>query len=62
MSIWTEPNISFCKCLSDGFNRCLPEVFPNAFWAGICLKGPLDVYLDQPNISFLASVLSEGRT
>ena len=52
MSVWTEPECFSCQCLSSGVNWCLPEVFPNVF-CRICLKGSLDVSLDQPNI-FLA--------
>ena len=47
-----------CQYLSSEFNRCLPEVFPNVF-CRICLKGSLDVSLDQPNI-FLACVCLMG--
>ena len=53
---WTR--VSSCRCLSSEFNQCLPEVFPNVC-RQICLKGSLDVFLDQPNV-FLSSVCLMG--
>ena len=59
MSIWTELTCFLASvCLLSSIGVCL-RCFPTSF-ADICLKGPLDVYLDQPNISFLASVCLIG--
>ena len=43
--------------LMGSIGVCL-KCFPTSF-ADICLKGPLDVYLDQPNI-FSCQCLSDG--
>ena len=48
-----HPNISFCKCLSDWFDRCLSELVPTVSFL------PMSVWRDllmsiwtEPNISF----------
>ena len=55
-----HPNISFCNCLSDWFDRCLSELVPTVsflsmsawtgsdrfFSASVCLEEPVDVCLD----------------
>ena len=35
----------FCQCLSDGFNRCLPELVPKVSFLKCLPNGPIDVYV-----------------
>ena len=49
---WTL--VSPCRYLSSEFNRCLARSVSQCLLP-ICLKGSLDVFLDQPNV-FLPSV------
>ena len=49
---WTR--VSSCQYLSSEFNRCLPRSVSQRLLP-ICLKGSLDVFLDQPNV-FLVCV------
>ena len=58
MSAWTEPECFSCQYFLVISIGVLPEVFPSVF-CQICLKGSLDVFLDQPNI-FLACVCLMG--
>ena len=54
MSAWTEPECFSCQYFLVISICVLPEVYPSVL-CQICLKGSLDVFLDQPNI-FLACV------
>ena len=53
---WTR--VSSCQYLSSEFNRCLPRSVSQRLLP-ICLKGSLDVFLDQPNV-FLVCVCLMG--
>ena len=58
MSAWTEPECFSCQYFLVISIGVLPEVFPSVF-CQICLKGSLDVFLDQPKI-FLACICLMG--
>ena len=55
-----HPNISFCKCLSDWFDRCLSELvltvsfLPMSVWRDLLMS-----IWTEPNISF-CKCLSDG--
>ena len=53
MSVWTE--LCVCQCLSRELSRCLSEESPDVS-CQICLREPLDVFLDQPGVCLVGLI------